>query len=55
MKKLCLIAAATIIVVAPAFAADENTLTIGMTLSQTGSLNVDSVAQQRGPICGATS
>src|SRR5215831_5914206 len=48
MKKLCLIAAATMIVVAPAFAADENTLTIGMTLSQTGSLNVDSVAQQRG-------
>jgi len=48
MKKLCLIAAATMIVVAPAFAADESTLTIGMTLSQTGSLNVDSVAQQRG-------
>src|SRR6516162_5346329 len=48
MKKLCLISAATMIVVAPAFAADENTLTIGMTLSQTGSLNVDSVAQQRG-------
>jgi len=55
MKKLCLISAATMIVVAPAFAADESTLTIGMTLSQTGSLNVDSVAQQRGPICGATS
>ena len=48
MKKLCLISAATMIVVAPAFAADESTLTIGMTLSQTGSLNVDSVAQQRG-------
>jgi ABC-type branched-subunit amino acid transport system substrate-binding protein len=32
----------------PPKANDENTLTIGMTLSQTGSLNVDSVAQQRG-------
>src|SRR5260370_27757081 len=48
MRKLCLIAAAAMILVTPDFGADENTLTIGMTLSQTGSLNVDSVAQQRG-------
>src|SRR5215470_11353841 len=32
---------------APALAADENEITIGMTLSQTGPLNVDSVAQMR--------
>ena len=31
----------------PALAADD-TLTIGMTVSQTGPLNVDSIAQQRG-------
>jgi branched-chain amino acid transport system substrate-binding protein len=48
MRKLGLIVAGAMIVVTSAFAADENTLTIGMTLSQTGSLNVDSVAQQRG-------
>ena len=34
------------LIAAPAFA--EDTITIGMTLSQTGSLNVDSLAQQRG-------
>src|SRR5579862_8173372 len=39
---------AAVLLVAPALAADDDTLTIGMTLSQTGSLNVDSVAQQRG-------
>ena len=33
---------------APARAADENVITIGMTVSQTGALNVDSVAQMRG-------
>ncbi|HXP77788.1 MAG TPA: ABC transporter substrate-binding protein, partial [Stellaceae bacterium] len=48
MKTLCLIAAAAIIAAAPALAADEDTLTIGMTMSQTGALNVDSLALQRG-------
>src|ERR1700731_2912993 len=47
MSPLRLLAAAVMFVAAPAFA-DEDTLTIGMTLSQTGPLNVDSVAQQRG-------
>ncbi len=47
MKRLHLLAAAGLAFAAPAFAADD-TITIGMTLSQTGSLNVDSVAQQRG-------
>jgi len=36
------------LVAAPALAADEDEITIGMTLSQTGPLNVDSVAQMRG-------
>jgi branched-chain amino acid transport system substrate-binding protein len=48
MKKLCVIAAAATMVALPALAADDNTLVIGMTLSQTGALNVDSLAQQRG-------
>ncbi len=47
MKRLCIIAAAAAIVAAPAFAADD-TITIGMTVSQTGSLNVNSVAQLKG-------
>jgi branched-chain amino acid transport system substrate-binding protein len=46
MKKLYLLAAMAALVAGPAFA--DDTLTIGMTLSQTGPLNVDSVAQQRG-------
>ncbi len=46
MRKLYLLAAVAALVAAPAFADDM--LTIGMTLSQTGPLNVDSVAQQRG-------
>jgi branched-chain amino acid transport system substrate-binding protein len=48
MRKLCLLAAIASLAAAPAFAAEENTLTIGMTLSQTGPLNVDSLAQMRG-------
>lgn len=48
MKRLSLIAAAALLFGAPAFAADEDTITVGMTVSQTGSLNVDSVAQLRG-------
>jgi branched-chain amino acid transport system substrate-binding protein len=49
MRKLYLLAAvAAALIAAPAFAADDDTLTIGMTLSQTGPLNIDSLAQQRG-------
>jgi branched-chain amino acid transport system substrate-binding protein len=48
MRALCLFAAAAVIASAPAFGAGENTITIGMTLSQTGALNVDSLGQQRG-------
>jgi branched-chain amino acid transport system substrate-binding protein len=47
MKGLCLAAAAAMIGATPALAADE-TLTIGFTVSQTGKLNNDSVAQMRG-------
>jgi branched-chain amino acid transport system substrate-binding protein len=47
MKRIALVAAAAAMIAAPAFAADD-TITIGMTQSQTGSLNVDSVAQYRG-------
>jgi branched-chain amino acid transport system substrate-binding protein len=46
MKRLCLLAAAASFIAAPAFA--EDTITIGMTNSQTGPLNVDSLGQQRG-------
>jgi branched-chain amino acid transport system substrate-binding protein len=49
MNRLALVAAAAVMVLFAASAqADDDTVTIGMTLSQTGSLNVDSVAQQRG-------
>jgi branched-chain amino acid transport system substrate-binding protein len=48
MKKLCLFAVAGLLFASPALAADDETLTIGMTLSETGSLNIDSLAQQRG-------
>ena len=47
MSPLRMLAAVAMFFAAPAFA-EEDTLTIGMTLSQTGPLNVDSVAQQRG-------
>ena len=40
--------AAAVLLATPALAADDDTLTIGMTLSQTGSLNINSLAQQRG-------
>ena len=40
--------AAAVLLATPAFAADDDTLTIGMTLSQTGPFNVNSLAQQRG-------
>lgn len=48
MKRICLLAAAALLAAAPAFAADDDTITIGMTISQTGALNVDSLGQQRG-------
>jgi branched-chain amino acid transport system substrate-binding protein len=47
MRWLYLLAAAATLLAAPAFAADDE-LTIGMTLSQTGALNIDSLAQVRG-------
>jgi branched-chain amino acid transport system substrate-binding protein len=47
MKRLCLLATAATLFAAPAFA-QENTITIGMTESQTGPLNVDSLGQSRG-------
>lgn len=47
LTKLCLVAAAAIAVATPALA-DDNTLTIGFTASQTGKLNNDSTAQMRG-------
>jgi branched-chain amino acid transport system substrate-binding protein len=48
MRKIVLFGAALAALAAPAFAADEDTITIGMTVSTTGSLNVDSLGQQRG-------
>lgn len=41
-------AAAAIAVATPALAADDNVLTIGFSVSRTGSLNTDSIAQMRG-------
>ena len=50
MNKFCMIAlgiaSGAMLIAAPAFA--EDTITIGMTLSKTGSLNVDSTAQYKG-------
>ena len=45
--RLCLLATAATLCAAPAFAQDD-TITIGMTDSQTGPLNVDSLGLQRG-------
>jgi ABC-type branched-subunit amino acid transport system substrate-binding protein len=42
------VAAATVALASPALAADNDTLTIGFTVSQTGKLNTDSIAQMRG-------
>lgn len=47
MNRFGFAAAAAVLAVAPAAYA-QDTITVGMTLSQTGSLNVDSLAQQRG-------
>ena len=48
MKRLWLAAALTALVAAPTYAASADTITVGMTVSQTGPLNVDSVAQYKG-------
>ena len=48
MRKLWIISALALCAAAPGFAAAEDTITIGMTVSQTGPLNVDSVAQLHG-------
>ncbi len=48
MRKFWLAAAISVSVAIPGLAAGEDTITIGMTVSQTGPLNVDSVAQLHG-------
>jgi branched-chain amino acid transport system substrate-binding protein len=48
MRRQFLIAAAALLAALPAFAAGEDTLTIGFTVSQTGALNLDSLAQEHG-------
>ncbi|HZT52299.1 MAG TPA: amino acid ABC transporter substrate-binding protein [Stellaceae bacterium] len=48
MSRLAWLAAAGAIIVVPGLAAAEDTITIGMTVSQTGALNVESVAQGHG-------
>ena len=48
MRRLSLLAAVAALFAAPGIAAAEDTITIGMTVSQTGALNVDSVAQLQG-------
>jgi branched-chain amino acid transport system substrate-binding protein len=47
MKRICLLAAAATLFAAPAFA-DDDTIVVGLTESQTGPLNVDSLGQSRG-------
>src|SRR3974390_1174152 len=48
MTRQFLIAAAAMLVALSAFAADEDTLTIGFTVSRTGALNLDSLREERG-------
>ncbi|HYL90485.1 MAG TPA: branched-chain amino acid ABC transporter substrate-binding protein, partial [Burkholderiales bacterium] len=48
MRKFWLAATLGLSVALPGLAAGEDTITIGMTVSQTGPLNVDSVAQLHG-------
>src|SRR5689334_13163588 len=48
MRKFWLATAIALSIAVPGLAAAEDTITIGMTVSQTGPLNVDSVAQLRG-------
>ena len=47
MKRFCILAAGAMLIATPVLASDD-TITIGMTVSRTGSLNVDSVAQLKG-------
>jgi branched-chain amino acid transport system substrate-binding protein len=47
-RSFLIAAAALCLAAGPAFAADEDTLTIGFTVSQTGPLNLDSIAQLHG-------
>jgi branched-chain amino acid transport system substrate-binding protein len=47
MKRACMLAAAAALIAMPAFAQDA-TITVGFTDSQTGPLNVDSLGQQHG-------
>ena len=48
LPQLCLVAVATIALTSQAWAADNDTLTVGFTVSQTGKLNTNSIAQMRG-------
>jgi branched-chain amino acid transport system substrate-binding protein len=48
MKSIGLITAFALTLAAPAYAGEGNTITIGFTVSQTGALNVDSIAQRNG-------
>ena len=48
LHQLCLVTVATISLASPTLAADNDMLTIGFTVSQTGKLNTDSIAQMRG-------
>jgi branched-chain amino acid transport system substrate-binding protein len=48
MKRFWRIAATALCFAGPAFAAGDDTLTIGFTVSQTGPLNLDSIAQLHG-------
>lgn len=43
LLRLCLVAATTVALASPALAADNDTLTIGFTVSQIGKLNTDSI------------
>ena len=54
MRKLYLLAAVATLIAAPAFAADDDTLTIGMTLSQTGPLDIDCWLSNAARSYGAT-
>lgn len=48
MKAFSAVLAVATIMATPAFAADNNTITIGFTASRTGPLNVDSLGQEHG-------
>ena len=48
MRRQFLVATASLLLALPALAASEDTLTIGFTVSRTGALNLDSLAQEHG-------